>query len=110
MKPQQTRYRLGNSSAPPARGPLGALFALVASGVLLVLGLTFSLLILAAVAVIGALGLGYFWWKTRALRKHLREQLDSRADLGPATATSSDANEGNIIEGVIVSEERETSK
>lgn len=41
---------------------------------LLIVGFMFSVIALAAVAVLGLVGLGYFWWKTRALRRAIREQ------------------------------------
>ena len=56
-------------------GILGRLFAMLLTTVLLVLGFMFSVVILAVVAVLGAVGLGYFWWKTRAVRRAIREQM-----------------------------------
>lgn len=108
MKPNETRNRLGNNAPLPARGPLGAAFALVTSAVLLVLGVTFSLVFLAIIAVIGLLGLGYLWWKTRALRRHLRKHMDGQAQYAEPAAQPTD--DGQIIEGVILGEERETPR
>ncbi|HCX33045.1 MAG TPA: hypothetical protein DHV08_05430, partial [Rhodocyclaceae bacterium] len=74
------------------RGPLGTFLTLLSGAVLLVLGFAFSLIILAVVAVAALVLGGYFWWKTRELRKAMREHP-------PA---------GHVIEGeaVIVEEVR----
>lgn len=81
-------------------GPLGKLFALIFGAILLVLGFMFSLVILAVAAVIGLAAFGYFWWKTRALRKVLREQQAAAANAKPAG--------GEVFEGeaVVVEEYR----
>ena len=50
------------------------LFALLVSTILLVLGLLFSVVIISAIAVLGLAAWAYFWWKTRKLRKTMREQ------------------------------------
>jgi uncharacterized protein YneF (UPF0154 family) len=52
---------------------LGKLVAFVAATALLVLAFIFSVVLLAVLAAGGLALFGYFWWKTRALRKRLRE-------------------------------------
>lgn len=47
--------------------------ALLTSAILLVLGFMFSLVILAVIAVLGLVAWGYFWWKTRKLRRAMKE-------------------------------------
>lgn len=47
--------------------------------ILLVLGFMFSVVILAVIAVLGVLGLGFLWWKTRAVRRAIREQMAASA-------------------------------
>ena len=46
----------------------------VSAAVLLVAAFTFSLLVLAILAIVGVLVWGYLWWKTRDLRRQIREQ------------------------------------
>ena len=76
----------GSSGGPP--GLFGRILAFLLGAVTLVLTFMFSLLVFAVV-ITAVLGLGgYFWWKTRKLRKQLREQ--------PA--------DGHVIEGVAVRE------
>jgi hypothetical protein len=77
---------------------LGKALALIGSAVLLTLGLMFSLVLVAAVAVVGlALG-AWFFWNTRHLRKAMRDAQDMRQP----------APDGQVIEGeaVVVEEYR----
>jgi O-antigen/teichoic acid export membrane protein len=58
-----------------------------------------SALVLSIVFVVGALAVllvvgGYFWWKTREVRKQMREQMRTR--------TPTPFAKGNVIEGVVV--------
>lgn len=113
MKPDEDipqPRRLGYSATLPVRGPLGTALALVTGAALLVLGFTFSLLILAAAAVAGSLGFGYLWWKTRALRKQIREQMDYQAQQHRMGVPPMEGGSpgGEIIEGEVLREERET--
>jgi len=48
--------------------------ALLASAILLILGFMFSVVILASIAVLGLAVWGYVWWKTRKLRRAMKEQ------------------------------------
>ncbi|MCX7173559.1 MAG: hypothetical protein NT159_06495 [Proteobacteria bacterium] len=54
-------------------GPLGRLLAVVTGMILLVAAFMFSVVILAVIALAGLAAWGYFWWKTRKLRKAMRE-------------------------------------
>ncbi len=67
--------RLENSAGSGIRAAslLGNALAFAASALLLVVGLMFSLLILAVAAIVAMAILGYLWWKTRELRRQMRE-------------------------------------
>ncbi|MDO8789630.1 MAG: hypothetical protein Q7J42_16270 [Sulfuritalea sp.] len=82
-------------------GLLAKLFALIAGVVVLVLGFMFSLILLTVVVVLGLGALGYFWWKTRALRKAMRENPKGGRDTG-----------GQVIDGeaTVVTEYRVTER
>jgi UPF0716 family protein affecting phage T7 exclusion len=86
------------SQAKPPTGPLGQALALVVGAILLVLGFMFSLVLLAVFVTVGLMLGAWFFWKTRHLRKAMRESAAMRNP--PA--------EGNVIEGeaVIVEEYR----
>jgi hypothetical protein len=67
-----------NQSSQPrlsGHGPglIGKVLATLTSAVVLVVAFTISLLVFAAVAAIALVVVGYLWWKTRALRKQMRE-------------------------------------
>ena len=76
----------------PEPGLFQKLLALAAGTVLLLVGFMFSVVLLAVVAAAGLAAWGYFWWKTRKLRKAMRERPSG----------------GHVIEGeVIVVDESE---
>jgi len=96
--------RFDNSGNSPRQlgnkpGLLRTIATLLVGSAMLVIGLMFSLVILAVVALVGALGLAYFWWQTRELRRHLRQQMADAQQIGqPWQGTE----EGEIIEGEII--------
>ena len=53
---------------------LNKLLALVVGAVMLVLGLMFSVILLAVAITLGLVAFGFFWWKTRKLRRAMRTQ------------------------------------
>lgn len=82
-------------------GLLGKILAALFATVLLAIGFLFSVVLLAIAAVLAIVGLGYFWWKTRAIRRVLREQMAAaRHDLstvieGEATVVRESPRAGN---------------
>ena len=71
------QFRLGANGQrldAPAPGLFGRLLTAVASVAVLVVAFLFSLVIFAAVATVALAGGIYLWWKTRALRRRLRER------------------------------------
>ena len=50
-------------------GPLGRALAIVAGGMVLVAGLFVSAVVFSVLLVVGVVAGGWFWWKTRDLRK-----------------------------------------
>lgn len=99
------RINPGAGQSLPAR-----ILAFLLSIGLLIIGLMFSLMALAVVAVIGALLAGWLWWKTRALRQAARQQASAYATEN-ATASAGHSKEmggsGVIIEGEVVREKSE---
>lgn len=81
MRMEEERLRLaGGDASRPVHSPglLGKVVTIAAGAVLLVAVFTVSLLVFAIVATAGLLILGYLWWKTRDLRKQIREQMRER--------------------------------
>ena len=87
--------------ATPPNTLLGKALAIVGGMILVVLGFMFSLIVVAVVAGIGLAFGAWFFWKTRHLRKALRE---AGAMGGPMPG-------GDVIEGeaVVVVEEYRVS-
>lgn len=67
---------LPGGPAGPGRGPglLTRLLGMLAGLLVLTAAFVASAVLLVVLLTLGALGLGWFWWKTRALRQALREQ------------------------------------
>ncbi len=55
------------------RSLLGRVVAILVGAVALVVAFMFSVVALAIVSVVIVIGVGYLWWKTRDLRRRLRE-------------------------------------
>lgn len=77
---------------PPAN-LFARILAFLLSAALIVAGVMFSLVFLAIAAVAGLLLGGWFWWKTRALRRDMRAFNDS------LQTAASEADAGAVIEG-----------
>jgi Flp pilus assembly protein TadB len=72
-----SQFRLDDQRTPAAgraRGILAGALAIVTGAAVVVVGVMFSLVLLAAVTVLGLLIFGYVWWKTRELRRRMRER------------------------------------
>ena len=65
----------------------------------LVLGLMFSAVFLIVLVVAGSILWGYFWWKTRVLRRQIREQMAAQAQQGFTDPPRGPAANGDVIEG-----------
>ncbi|MHB1372938.1 MAG: hypothetical protein ACYC5W_02830 [Thauera sp.] len=80
--------------------------AVVMAGVF-VLALTFSVALFAVLLTAGAAIWAWVWWKTRALRKAMRAQMDAQAASGRgAQAARPGSARGLIIEGEVIREVR----
>jgi hypothetical protein len=79
--------------------------AVMISAAMLFMGiaLLFSIVIVAALLAVGVVFAGYLWWRTRALRRQLREQLAAMqaraAAASAAQAAGSARDAGSVIEG-----------
>jgi hypothetical protein len=59
----------------------------------------FSVLVLSVVLTAGAIALGYFWWRTRELRKQLRDHPRG------SVVIEGEPIQGEIIEGEVIRED-----
>ena len=78
-----------------AVNPLTKVLTVVGTGLVVAIGVAFSLVFIAIAAVAGSVLVGYLWWRTRALRRSLREAQST-------APTASDG--GRIIEGEVIRE------
>lgn len=95
---------------PNAASPVGLLqkiSALAATIVLFGLALTFSVVLFAVVVTVGVVFLGYAWWKTRALRKAMREAQERT---GNPTTPGTTSSTGIVLEGEVLREIREDQR
>ncbi len=82
--------------------------ALIVTALLIFFGLMFGAILLTVIAVVGVIAFGYLWWKTRALRKHLRQQnqrmrsAENEADAFKDGAFGGEVFKGEIIEGEVI--------
>ena len=96
------------SGRPPqslAARIVGAVCAVIAFGV----ALMFSAVVFVGLALAALAFWGYFWWKTRALRRAMQEQMRTQGfEPPPGDAPRNAPGEANVIEGesVRVDEER----
>ncbi len=82
------------------RSPLRKLLALVVTIVLAIVALMFSAVLLAVVLAFAVFGGIYLWWKTRTLRKLMREVASAHAMRRDAFAR--DTSEGEVVEGEVI--------
>jgi hypothetical protein len=78
------------SSSP---GPLKKLVSVVVGIAVLVLGLMFSVVLLAVLVVAGLAVWAWLWWQTRELRRAMREHPEAAPTAATTTA------DGSIYEG-----------
>lgn len=70
--------RIGpGAPAPAPQGLLGRVLGVAVGAVVLVAALLFSVVIFAVLLAAGVIVGGYLWWRTRALRRQLREQMQA---------------------------------
>jgi len=100
---------LRNLNSKPAKpvGLLQKIGAIAAGIVIFGLALTFSVLFFAVVVAVGGVIWAYMWWKTRELRKVMREAQQAQSRTREATRPSATRGEGIVIEGEIVREIKE---
>jgi len=76
IKTRQFRLSVGGSHPRvPAQTLLGRILTGALGVVVLVAAFMVSVVVLAVAATVLLLVVGYLWWKTRALRRRLREQM-----------------------------------
>ena len=103
-------FNFDSSGRPPqslAARIVGGVCAVIAFGVALMFSaVVFVGLVLAALAF-----WGYFWWKTRALRRAMQEQMRAQGfDPPPGEPPRNPPADANVIEGEAVRVEEERKR
>ncbi len=85
-------------SLTPGKSPglLRKLVAFVVTLALFGLVLMFSAVLLAVIAIVGTIAGAYVWWKTRELRKRMRE-FSRQSVAREAKASNDEVFEGEVI-------------
>ncbi len=97
----------------PSGQPPQTLFArivgVVVGVIALGLALMFSAVVFVVLAVAGLALWGYFWWRTRALRRQMQEQMERMQQQGFEPPFRQPAADENVIDGeaVRVDEDRQ---
>ncbi len=91
---------LSNTTAKPP-GLLRKSLAFVATTALIVLGLMFSAVLFAIILVVGATAGAYLWWKTRELRKLMRN-FPPRSVSMDEQIVEGEVIRGEVIEGEVI--------
>jgi hypothetical protein len=79
------------------------LIALISTAVLIALGMMFSAVLLVFIAVAGVIVFTWLWWKTRAVRKLMREQRGTMHAANDDAVFTDENFKGEIIEGEVIS-------
>lgn len=90
----QIKYMTNDSTA--RTGVFRKLVALFVTVAVVALAVMFSAMLLVVIAILGTLAWAYLWWKTRALRRHMRD-LQAQARERAESASNDAVFEGEVI-------------
>ncbi len=98
-KPVRLQFQASVQGGGPVAKFIAGIAGLAVIGALLFL----SVFMFAGLLVIGVLAGGWFWWRTRKLRRRLRESIDAAArdalQQAQARTATNPASQGTVIEG-----------
>jgi UPF0716 family protein affecting phage T7 exclusion len=81
-----------------AAGLLGRAVAIAAGGLILVAGLFVSAVVFSMMLVVGLAAGGWLWWKTRHVRRELRERMEEMRGMQPGDhVRGADVIDGDYI-------------
>lgn len=90
----QMKYVLNPQGRSP--GIVRKLAAVIATAAMVGLVLMFSAVLFAIIVILGAIAWAYLWWKTRELRKRMR-------DFPPREVQREEqVSDGNVFEGEVI--------
>jgi Flp pilus assembly protein TadB len=100
-------YRFQGLGAPPGQppGPFARIVASIVMAAIFIATLMFSALVFAVLLVVGLGAAGWFWWRTRELRRVLREHEAANGLRGAASTERG----GVVLEGETVRDDSDES-
>ena len=90
------------SNGQPPKTLFARVVGVVVGVIALVLALMFSAVVFVVLAIAGLAFWGYFWWKTRALRRQMQEQMERMQQQGFETPFRQAPADENVIDGEAV--------
>lgn len=85
-------------SAPAGSNSLWQkILAFIFTSMLVLLALTFSAVLVVVVLVVGALAWAYLWWKTRTLRKQMKEFAPRMDRTRAYDAKQEEVQQGGVV-------------
>lgn len=91
-----------NPSGQPHQTLFARIVGVVVGVIALGLALMFSAVVFVVLAIAGLALWGYFWWKTRALRRQMQEQMERMQQQGFEPPFRQPAADENVIDGEAV--------
>ena len=91
-----------NSRGRPPQGPLAQVLTVLGGALVLGAAFMFSLVFFAVLAIAGLVFWLYFMWKTRALRRQMRQQFEREMGDQASAPNASSSASADIIEGEAV--------
>ena len=91
-----------NPSGQPPQTRLARIVGVVVGVIALGLALMFSAVVFVVLAIAGLALWGYFWWKTRALRRQMQEQMERMQQQGFEPPFRQPSTDENVIDGEAV--------
>jgi membrane protein implicated in regulation of membrane protease activity len=95
------KYISYTSSKPPTL--LRKTVAIIATAALVTVGLMFSAMLLVVLLAIGAVAFAYVWWRTREVRKQMRQMQEQMQGVRqPGEGSEKEVIVGEVIEGEVI--------
>jgi len=92
----QVRFEIPPPNRP--RSPLNRIVGVIVTVVVAIIALMFSAVFFAVVAVLGLIAWAYIWWKTREVRRQMREFADqAQSAMQEQSASNDEVFEGEVI-------------
>lgn len=101
----QVRFEIPPPNTP--RSPLNKIVGVIVTVVVAIIALMFSAVFFAVIAVVGLITWGYLWWKTREVRRQMREfAAQSQPEMREQSASNDEVFEGEVIRVVDPKDEK----